>query len=150
MNTALNKVRRGMGFGYWSFASFLKMKAKAAMNYVADFEHALIQCGKKHGMSGVICGHIHRPEIRTVGDVIYMNCGDWVENCTALVEDLEGNFKLIKCHENPVHSPGRGPGSHDPGDSDPADSPKKGTSGGGMPGRRESEPELAALLRKLV
>lgn len=116
VNTALNKVRRKMGFGYWSFASYLKLKAKAAMKYVNDYEHALIQFSRKNGMAGVICGHIHRPEIRPVGDIMYMNCGDWVENCTALVEDFNGKFELIRYHESDVHSPGGGPRPHDAGD----------------------------------
>jgi UDP-2,3-diacylglucosamine pyrophosphatase LpxH len=71
------------------------MKAKASMKYVNDYEDSLIQFARKSGVDGVICGHIHRPEIRQVGEVMYLNCGDWVENCTALAEDFEGNIKLL-------------------------------------------------------
>src|SRR5262249_14887154 len=96
MNVWVNRVRRSLGFGYWSFASYIKLKAKAAMKYVNDYEEALIQFTRKCGMNGVICGHIHRPEIRLVNDILYMNCGDWVENCTALVEDFNGRISLIR------------------------------------------------------
>lgn len=95
LNVWINRVRRLLGFGYWSFASYIKMKAKASMKYVNDYEDSLIQFARKSGVDGVICGHIHRPEIRQVGDVMYLNCGDWVENCTALAEDYEGNMKLL-------------------------------------------------------
>lgn len=123
LNVWINRARRGLGFGYWSFASYIKLKAKAAVKYVTDYEDAMIQFARKSEMAGVICGHIHRPEIRDVGGVLYLNCGDWVENCTALAEDFNGNFSLIKFHENNVHSPGRGPGSHDPGHRDERNAP---------------------------
>jgi UDP-2,3-diacylglucosamine pyrophosphatase LpxH len=99
MNVWVNRVRRLLGFGYWSFASYIKLKAKRAMKYVNDYEEALIQFARKSEASGVICGHIHRPEIRQVGEVVYMNCGDWIENCTALVEDFTGKISLINFHE---------------------------------------------------
>jgi hypothetical protein len=113
LNAWINRVRRLLGFGYWSFASFIKLKAKAAVKYVKDYEEAMIQYARKNSMAGVICGHIHRPEIRDLGDMVYMNCGDWVENCTALAEDFQGKFTLIKFHENNVQHSGRGAGSHD-------------------------------------
>jgi UDP-2,3-diacylglucosamine pyrophosphatase LpxH len=99
MNVWVNRVRRLLGFGYWSFASYIKLKAKRAMKYVNDYEEALIQFARKSEAAGVICGHIHRPEIRQVGDVVYMNCGDWIENCTALVEDFTGKISLINFHD---------------------------------------------------
>jgi UDP-2,3-diacylglucosamine pyrophosphatase LpxH len=121
LNAAVNRVRRTLGFGYWSFASYIKLKAKAAVKYVTDYEDAMIQYGRKTGMAGVICGHIHRPEIRPMGDLVYMNCGDWVENCTALAEDSDGKFTLIRFHENNALHTGRGPGSYDSGDSSEGD-----------------------------
>ena len=99
LNAWINRFRRMLGFGYWSFASFIKLKAKSAMKYVTDYEEALIQFAIKSGMDGVICGHIHRPEIRHVSDIVYMNCGDWVENCTALAEHFDGRIELIRFHE---------------------------------------------------
>lgn len=146
LNTALNKIRRRFGFGYWSFASYLKMQAKSAMKYIADYEHSLIQFTKRKKMAGVICGHIHRPEIRTVEGVLYMNCGDWVENCTALVEELDGTFKLIKCHEDIIHSPGRGPWAHDTGDRCPRDADQAQPRSDSRPGGREPQPQLTFFL----
>jgi len=99
LNVWINRFRRMLGFGYWSFASFIKLKAKSAMKYVTDYEEALIQFAIKSQMDGVICGHIHRPEIRPVGEVLYLNCGDWVENCTALAEHFDGRIELIRFHD---------------------------------------------------
>jgi UDP-2,3-diacylglucosamine pyrophosphatase LpxH len=129
LNVWINRIRRTFGFGYWSFASYVKLKAKAAVKYVTDYENALIQFGRKNGVAGVICGHIHRPEIRPLGDLVYMNCGDWIENCTALAEDLNGKFILIRFHENNAVHTRRGPGSYDPGDSGEGDSREGWTPG---------------------
>jgi len=102
LNVWVNRVRRMFSFGYWSFASYIKLKAKSAMKYVNDYEEALIQFAAKSHVQGVICGHIHRPEIRQVGEVLYLNCGDWVENCTALVEDYTGRIELIRFDKHAV------------------------------------------------
>jgi UDP-2,3-diacylglucosamine pyrophosphatase LpxH len=115
-NLHFNRVRRSFGFGYWSIAAYLKYKAKAAVKYVSDFEGAIVQAARKQNVQGVICGHIHRAEIKTVGDIVYMNSGDWVESCTALVEDFDGKIELIHFHENNVQHTRRGPRSHDAGD----------------------------------
>jgi UDP-2,3-diacylglucosamine pyrophosphatase LpxH len=96
LNIWVNRARRLFGFGYWSFASYIKLKAKSAMKYVNDYETALIQYAEKVGVDGIICGHIHRPEIRAVGPIQYLNCGDWVENCTALAEDFDGQIRLLR------------------------------------------------------
>lgn len=145
LNVWINRARRTLGFGYWSFASYIKLKAKAAVKYVTDYEDSMIQFARKSGMAGVICGHIHRPEIRDLGDVFYMNCGDWVENCTALAEDFEGKFTLIKFHENHVHSAGRGEGSHDAGDRDARDAGTAWTPGRGGIGRHEPSAQPAEV-----
>ena len=146
LNVWINRIRRNLGFGYWSFASYVKLKAKSAMKYVTDYEESMIRFSRKSGMDGVICGHIHRPEIRPVGDVLYMNCGDWVENCTALVEDYDGNIRLIRFHESDVHSPGRGEGTHDAGDRDEPDVAAAGASRGGRAGGFQSDPQPAGVL----
>jgi UDP-2,3-diacylglucosamine pyrophosphatase LpxH len=121
LNAWINRAGRFLGFGYWSFASFIKLKAKAAMKYVKDYEEAMIQYGRRIGVAGVICGHIHRPEIRDLGDMLYVNCGDWVENCTALAEDFQGKLKLIRFHESNALYSGRGTGTHDAGDGSEGD-----------------------------
>jgi UDP-2,3-diacylglucosamine pyrophosphatase LpxH len=109
LNVWINRCRRMFGFGYWSFASYIKLKAKAAVKYVNDYEEALIQYAKKSEVQGVICCHIHRPEIRQVGEVVYMNCGDWVENCTALVEDYSGEIRLVRFDEQVKETRAEGP-----------------------------------------
>jgi UDP-2,3-diacylglucosamine pyrophosphatase LpxH len=146
LNVWVNRVRRLFGFGYWSFASYIKMKAKAAVKYVTDYETAMIQYGRKTGMNGVICGHIHRPEIRPVGDLVYMNCGDWIENCTALAEDFDGKFTLLKYHEDNALHTGRGPGSHDSGDSSEGDSGTGWASGGERRSGNRAAPASAPVL----
>jgi len=146
INVWVNRIRRSLGFGYWSFASYIKLRAKSAVKYVTDYEDVMLQFGRKSGVNGVICGHIHRPEIRQVGDMTYMNCGDWVENCTALVEDFDGNFSLIRFHESDVHGAGRGPRAHDAGDRDAGDAATTRASRRRRPRRVESEPEPAGIL----
>ncbi len=96
INHWFNHIRKRFGFGYWSLSTYLKRRVKKAVNFISDFENALAKAALKKGMDGVVCGHIHHPEIRKIGDnITYYNCGDWVESCTALVEDFEGNISLI-------------------------------------------------------
>lgn len=112
-NLHFNRVRRMLGFGYWSIAAYLKYKAKAAVKYVTDFENAILQAARKHDVQGIICGHIHRPEIKTVDGITYLNSGDWVESCTALVEEFDGTIKLVHFHETDAVRARRGKRSHD-------------------------------------
>jgi UDP-2,3-diacylglucosamine pyrophosphatase LpxH len=84
-----------MGFRYWSLAQFLKHKVKNAVSYIGDFEDALANEARRRGFDGVVCGHIHKAEIRDVGGVLYCNDGDWVESLTALVELESGELRLI-------------------------------------------------------
>jgi len=99
LNLYVNRIRRRLGFGYWSVSGYLKLTAKSAVRYVTDFEGAMAQMARKHGVDGVICGHIHRAEIRMIDGIHYLNCGDWVESCTALVEDFDGNLRLVAYHQ---------------------------------------------------
>ncbi|MGH6735720.1 MAG: UDP-2,3-diacylglucosamine diphosphatase [Methyloceanibacter sp.] len=96
LNTHLNAVRRVLGMPYWSLSAYLKHKVKRAVNYIGEFELALAQEARRHGAQGVICGHIHHAAMRQVGDVIYINTGDWVESCTAVAETEEGVFEIIR------------------------------------------------------
>jgi UDP-2,3-diacylglucosamine pyrophosphatase LpxH len=91
------RVRRRFGFGYWSLASWLKDQVPDARLYIERFEHAAAHAALRHGLDGVICGHIHRPQIRTVDGVLYCNDGDWVEHCSALVEDRSGRMSIVRC-----------------------------------------------------
>lgn len=105
-NLHLNRLRRRLGFGYWSVAAYLKFQAKGAVRYVTQYEEAMVRMARQAGVEGVICGHIHRAEIRTVQGFEYLNCGDWVESCTALAEDFEGNIHLLKLQQSGVRSLG--------------------------------------------
>lgn len=95
LNRHFNRLRRHMGLPYWSLSAYLKSKVKKALNFVTDFENAVAHEAKKRGYQGVVCGHIHRAEIRTIDGVLYCNDGDWVESRSALVEHVDGRLELI-------------------------------------------------------
>ncbi|WP_133769847.1 UDP-2,3-diacylglucosamine diphosphatase [Enterovirga rhinocerotis] len=95
VNTYLNHARRALGLTYWSLSQWAKLKVKHAVNFIGDFENALVTEAKKQGVDGIICGHIHHAAIRDIQGVRYMNCGDWVESCTALAETYDGEFILL-------------------------------------------------------
>lgn len=95
INHKLNIFRRHFGLGYWSLSAFLKKKVKGAVNYVGSFENAVIHEAKINNVDGIICGHIHTPDIKMFENILYINTGDWVENCTAVVEHYNGDFELI-------------------------------------------------------
>jgi UDP-2,3-diacylglucosamine pyrophosphatase LpxH len=94
LNRGFNGVRRRLGFPYWSLAGYLKSKVGNAMKYVQLFEQAAAHEAQRRGLDGIICGHIHRPANHMIGGVHYYNTGDWVENCSALVEKRDGTMEL--------------------------------------------------------
>jgi UDP-2,3-diacylglucosamine pyrophosphatase LpxH len=94
-NNALNAVRRRLGLGYWSLSAFLKDRVKAAVKFIDGFERSLAAEARRRRVCGVICGHVHKPEMRTIEGVLYFNAGDWVESCSALVEHLDGRLELV-------------------------------------------------------
>jgi len=97
LNRWFNNIRNLLGLPYWSLSAFIKHKVKNAVNVIFNYENILLHHAKERGMDGVICGHIHHAEIKeNENGITYYNCGDWVESCTALVEDLDGNFSIIK------------------------------------------------------
>ena len=81
--------------GYWSLAGFAKRKVKSAVSFIFDFEDSVIRAARERGMDGVICGHIHSATIRAMDGITYINCGDWVDSCTAIVEHHDGRMELI-------------------------------------------------------
>jgi len=91
-NTGIAKIRKLFNLPYWSLSAWAKYKVKRAVNFISDYEESLLNYAKTKGASGIICGHIHHANIRDINGLIYMNCGDWVESCTALIEDKDGNF----------------------------------------------------------
>jgi UDP-2,3-diacylglucosamine pyrophosphatase LpxH len=96
VNQYMNDLRRSMGLDYWSLSAYLKHNVKRATSFIFSFEQNLAQYAETKKCDGVICGHIHTAAIKHIGEIEYMNCGDWVESCTALVETLDGEFKIVK------------------------------------------------------
>lgn len=99
-NTQMLMYLRKLGMQHWSLSSLIKVKVKKAVNFISNFENLLSEYAKKHNCRGVICGHIHHPIIKQINEIDYYNCGDWVENCTAIIEDLNGNISLINFNNN--------------------------------------------------
>jgi len=95
LNEICHAIRRGMGLEYWSLSAYLKQKVKNALEYICRFESAVAREVKARGFDGVVCGHIHHAAIKTLEGVLYINDGDWVESCTALVEDMRGNLEIL-------------------------------------------------------
>jgi UDP-2,3-diacylglucosamine pyrophosphatase LpxH len=99
INHRFNALRRRLGLSYWSLAAYLKRRVKNAVNYIGDFEQAVAAEAKRRNVDGMVCGHIHHAEIRDIAGVMYCNCGDWVESCTALVEHHDGSMELLRWTE---------------------------------------------------
>lgn len=95
LNRHLNNVRARLGFGYWSLSQYLKYKVKNAVSFISDFEGVLVREARRRGYDGVICGHIHHAQIRTVDGALYVNDGDWVESLSALVETHAGELRIL-------------------------------------------------------
>jgi UDP-2,3-diacylglucosamine pyrophosphatase LpxH len=98
-NQYYNSWRARVGLPYWSLSQYLKLKVKNAVSYITSFEQALAAEARKKGLDGVICGHIHKPEIRDIDGILYCNDGDWVESLSALVEEASGQLRLVDWHE---------------------------------------------------
>jgi UDP-2,3-diacylglucosamine pyrophosphatase LpxH len=95
VNRWFNAARRRLGLPYWSLSAWLKRQVKEAVKAIDRFESALAAEARRRGFDGVVCGHIHHAEMREVDGIMYMNDGDWVESCTALVEHHDGRMELI-------------------------------------------------------
>jgi UDP-2,3-diacylglucosamine pyrophosphatase LpxH len=95
LNRWYNKYRSWRGKEYYSLSKAIKAKVKQAVNFVSSFEEKLAKLTEAKGCSGVICGHIHTPANKKMGDIHYLNSGDWVESLSAIGETDEGCFELI-------------------------------------------------------
>ncbi len=95
-NSWVNDIRRYLGLEYWSLAAYLKHKVKNAVNYIGNYEQVVADEARRQRLDGMICGHIHHAEMRKIEGVLYCNCGDWVESCTALVERHDGGLELLR------------------------------------------------------
>ena len=96
LNDILSFVRRSFGMPYWSLSAYLKKTVKNAVEYISRYEVAVARAAEERQVDGVVCGHIHQAEMRRIGGVLYLNDGDWVESCTALVEDARGNLEILR------------------------------------------------------
>lgn len=94
-NIAFNAVRKAMKMPYWSLSAYIKKKVKNAVQFICEFEEAVAREAAERQVDGVVCGHIHSAEIRQIGDITYYNDGDWVESCTALVEQADGVMEIV-------------------------------------------------------
>jgi UDP-2,3-diacylglucosamine pyrophosphatase LpxH len=95
LNTKYNWIRHKFGFGYWSFSKVIKKKVKNAVDFIFKFEHNLVDYCRRKFYDGVVAGHIHHAEIKSIEGIHYLNTGDFVESCTAIVEHFDGNFEII-------------------------------------------------------
>ncbi|MEJ0028507.1 MAG: UDP-2,3-diacylglucosamine diphosphatase [Rhizomicrobium sp.] len=96
VNEVLHSIRRALGLPYWSLSNWLKHAVKDAVEYVCRFEEVVARAAASRELDGVVCGHIHQAAMRRIGDVLYLNDGDWVESCTALVEDANGHLEIVR------------------------------------------------------
>jgi UDP-2,3-diacylglucosamine pyrophosphatase LpxH len=94
-NRLVTRVRRFFGLPYWSFSSWAKVKVKKAVNFIGAFQDVLAEEARRSTVDGVICGHIHHAAMERFGDVEYINTGDWVESCTAVVEHFDGRMEIV-------------------------------------------------------
>ena len=112
INAWLSWLRRRLGVpGYWSLAGYAKRKVKSAVGFIFDFEDSVIRAVRDRGMDGVICGHIHSAAIRQRDGVSYINCGDWVDSCTAIVEHADGRMEIVHWGTRPRSVPAPAPAS---------------------------------------
>ena len=96
LNHWFNLARRALGLPYWSLSAWLKHKVKNAVEYIGNYEKAVAEEARRRGVDGVVCGHIHHAEMRTIDGVLYCNDGDWVESCTGLLEHHDGRLEIVQ------------------------------------------------------
>ena len=99
-----NAMRKRFGVRRFSLASWIKSRNSKAQQYLDRFEEVVINYARSKGFDGAVCGHIHRANLRESGGFAYANCGDWVENLTAIAEDEFGNLIQLKWTENTMHA----------------------------------------------
>lgn len=108
LNRWFNRVRGHFGYSYWSLSQYLKHKVKNAVSFIGAFEKVMVEEARRRECDGIVCGHIHKAEIRDIDGLIYCNDGDWVESLTALAETVDGELKIINwthCLEIPAAKP---------------------------------------------
>lgn len=105
LNRAIRGIRRFFGIqSHFSLAAFIKFKVKNAVQFISDYEESIVNTLINEGLDGVICGHIHHAEIKEMRGFLYVNTGDFVESCTAIVEHHDGRLELIRWQKALVES----------------------------------------------
>jgi UDP-2,3-diacylglucosamine pyrophosphatase LpxH len=99
INKWYNRGRMLFGMRYWSLSQWLKLKVKNAVKFIGNYERLIVEEAKQRGVEGVICGHIHKAELKKIGDIVYANCGCWTESCSAIVEHDDGHLELLMLSE---------------------------------------------------
>jgi UDP-2,3-diacylglucosamine pyrophosphatase LpxH len=103
VNRVLSLVRRKLGIsGHWSLADYAKRSVLHAVSFISNFEESVVHNVKHRGLDGVICGHIHTAAIKRIDGITYINCGDWVDSCTAVVEHYDGRMELVRWSAPPA------------------------------------------------
>jgi UDP-2,3-diacylglucosamine pyrophosphatase LpxH len=95
-NHTINNVRRRMGKPYWPFVERIKLGIGPSVRYIERFEEVATSHARAEGYDGIVCGHIHRANLRQIDGTVYCNTGDWVESCSALIETLDGELQLLR------------------------------------------------------
>lgn len=95
-NDRLNDVRRTLGRPYWPLAERLKLAVSRSVRYIEHYENAALEHAAALGYDGILCGHIHRANLRRAGSTLYCNTGDWVETCSAVVENASGELQMLR------------------------------------------------------
>jgi UDP-2,3-diacylglucosamine pyrophosphatase LpxH len=103
LNQLINFVRRRFGLGYWSLSAFAKKRVKNAVSFISRFEEEVSRYAQKFSVDAVVCGHIHSVAIRNFDGVTYYNCGDWVETCSALIEQYDGKVDIVRYSPSAKH-----------------------------------------------
>jgi UDP-2,3-diacylglucosamine pyrophosphatase LpxH len=96
LNVWIARARRALGLPYWSFSAWAKLQVKRAVNFIGEFQRVVADEARRHEVDGVICGHIHHAVIEDIDGVTYINTGDWVESCTAVLEHFDGTMELVR------------------------------------------------------
>jgi UDP-2,3-diacylglucosamine pyrophosphatase LpxH len=96
VNHRVNNLRRALGRPYWPLAEHLKLRIGTSLRYIEQFEQLAARHAARFGYDGIVCGHIHRANVRQISGTLYCNTGDWVESCTALIEGPSGQLELLR------------------------------------------------------
>ena len=100
LNGHIARIRRVMGLPYWSFSQWSKDKVKCAVSFVTAFEEAVVRDARQQEVELVLCGHIHKAIIKQFDEITYINSGDWVESCTAILEHHDGRIEICHWHQS--------------------------------------------------